>query len=190
MELDLESPSPRQFLLVRCWGTLMRLCFEHEKKGLRPPISGRMQVFREFVHDAGLMDLTMWDVNLLGAITEVGSRRQRKKIDRILVNCAWRGLYPNAEVVAIPPTSSDYSPIIMNINPGGGSRRDFRFEAFWVDHKDCSKVIDDSWNVQVEENVQWKKVLKKSSNCRRALSSWSKKTFRKADKDVAKLNPN
>ncbi|KAJ1390976.1 Zinc finger, CCHC-type [Sesbania bispinosa] len=79
------------------------------------------------------------------------------------------------------------SPIITDINPGGGSRRDFRFEAFWEDHEDCCKVIDGSWNANLVEEEKWTRVLKKTSNCRRALTNWSKKMFRKADKDVAKL---
>ncbi|KAJ1403458.1 Endonuclease/exonuclease/phosphatase superfamily [Sesbania bispinosa] len=138
------------------------------------------------MYNSGLMDLNVSGCQFTWSNHRRGDQETKEKIDRVMANCSWSGLYPNAEAVSIPPISSDHSPIIININPVGGSRRDFRFEAFWTDHEDCSRVINGSWNSHIEEEEIWKRILKKTTYCRRALSSWSKKTFRKADKEVEK----
>lgn len=60
----------------------------------------------------------------------------KENIGRVLVNCEWRLIFPNATVVALPMINSDHSPIILSPAPLDTSGKRFKFEAMWQEHPD------------------------------------------------------
>ncbi|KAJ1387569.1 Endonuclease/exonuclease/phosphatase superfamily [Sesbania bispinosa] len=155
-------------------GDFNELLFQHEKEGLHPHPQLRMDLFRQFVNDTGLMDLEL--------------KGCRERLDRVMVNWEWRALYPNVMALAVPAISSDHTPIIFCPKPRLRSGRKFKFEMFWEEHQDCSNVIQDGWTDLSEEPLGWGRYLKKTKNCKSALQRWHNKTFRRADYHIFNLN--
>ncbi|KAJ1404474.1 Ribonuclease H-like superfamily [Sesbania bispinosa] len=89
-----------------------------------------MQIFRSFLDAASFMDL------------EIGGSKYTWSNNR-------------EEALAIPPISSDHTPIILNINPEGHSQQDFKFEAYWQDHDQCQNIIQESWKPNAQEESHW-----------------------------------
>ncbi|KAJ1433557.1 Endonuclease/exonuclease/phosphatase superfamily [Sesbania bispinosa] len=104
-----------------------------------------------------------------------------EKLDKILANWAWRSLYQNAMVVALPPISSDHSPIVFWPKPKMSSGSSFKYEAFWEDHEDCEYIIKKGWQRKSGEEDDWDKFLKKSKICKRTLMRWHHRTFKRAN---------
>ncbi|KAJ1387737.1 Endonuclease/exonuclease/phosphatase superfamily [Sesbania bispinosa] len=141
-------------------GDYNEILFSHEKQGVRPANPGRLQVFREFLNEAELMDISVRGCQYTWSNHRDGDKETKEKLDRICANCAWRGLYPNAEAIAVPPSHLITAPLSWMSIQLGVAERILDLRLF---------------------GVIMKTVLKRS------LSRWSKKTFKKAEKDVAGL---
>lgn len=132
------------------------------------------------------------DMSLKGAkFTWQSNPRQgfvtREKIDRVLVNWAWRSKYPHAIANALPTVSSDHAIIFLDPKPQKRSGRSFRYEAFWDEHEDCKKTVLEGWNNTDEAEGSWNVYVARSKACKRHLLTWQKKTFSAADKEIGKL---
>ncbi|KAJ1380515.1 Endonuclease/exonuclease/phosphatase superfamily [Sesbania bispinosa] len=132
--------------LDRPWimiGDFNKLLYQHEKDGMHPQQQLRMNLFRQFFSNSGLMDLEVKGCRFIWYSNPHNGFVTREKLDKILVNWEWRSLFPNAMAIAIPSTSSDHTPIICWPKPNLKSCSYFKFEAFWEEHEDCSSVIQE-----------------------------------------------
>ncbi|RYR00318.1 hypothetical protein Ahy_B07g088443 [Arachis hypogaea] len=62
------------------------------------------------------------------------------------------GMYQNVILKAAPAISSDHYALILETQPRGRIKKEFKFEAFWADHEECKEVIRNSWQ-QDEGNM-------------------------------------
>ncbi|KAJ1387510.1 Endonuclease/exonuclease/phosphatase superfamily [Sesbania bispinosa] len=97
-------------------GDFNELLSQAEKDGLHPQNMKGMDLFNCFVSDLGLMDLHLKGCKYTWVSNPRNGFITREKLDRVLVNWPWRDLYSNAMAIALPPNSSDHSPIIMWTN--------------------------------------------------------------------------
>lgn len=128
-----------------CTGDFNEILYPHEKEGIRPACKNRILLFRDFIGSNALMD-----TDLSGCkFTWTGGQRQgiiiRERIDRVLTNWEWRHQYPHVEFQAVPPVSSDHSPVIISTKPKGRSPVLFKYEAFWGDHEQCGQIVTSGW---------------------------------------------
>lgn len=97
---------------------------------MRPVNTNRINLFREFLNNVNLMDLDLkrckytWISNPRGGITT------RDKLDRVLVNWAWRDTFSHAMGTTLPIIISDHSRIVLNHKPSGLSGNYFKYGAF------------------------------------------------------------
>lgn len=64
----------------------------------------------------------------------------------MLANLNWNNDFPNAVVIHESFRGSDYCPIIFNVDGvKNKSKSPFRFEASWLESKDCAEVIKAVW---------------------------------------------
>ncbi|KAJ1376339.1 hypothetical protein SESBI_50052, partial [Sesbania bispinosa] len=84
-------------------------------------------------------------------------------------------------------TSSDHSPLVIQINPNASSGRMFRFEAFWEEHADCAEVVSRGWNAGMKAQHEWGSVLNNISACKRELEQWHEFTFKRPLEEIQQL---
>ncbi|KAJ1417307.1 Zinc knuckle CX2CX4HX4C [Sesbania bispinosa] len=181
---DLHADNQTPWCLM---GDFNELLSQSEKEGLHPPNTKGMELFNKFVSDSGLMDLHLKGCKFTWLSNQRNGFVTRERLDRILVNWPWRDVYQNAMAIALPPVSSNHSPIIMWTNPKMSKGRQFKFEAMWEENVECKGVIRNGWTEIEATSTPAEKFLNKAKNCKTALSHWHQRTFRSPDKQLAQL---
>ncbi|XP_057759054.1 uncharacterized protein LOC130979601 [Arachis stenosperma] len=160
---------------------------QEEKVGLHPKPRSQIEEFRKFINYNGLMDLELKG----GRFTWFSNPRNgfvtKERLDRALANWAWRMIYQNATLTALPAISSDYCLILLQLKPKGRSSKQFKYEAYWEDHEECKEIIKRGWNKNENQGGKWEHFSGKIRNCKIELSKWSKETFRRADREINRL---
>lgn len=82
----------------------------------------------------------------------------KERLDRVLCTWNWQLTFSEAEVLAFPAVGSDHSPLMINTE--GQQRRKgkiFKFEAYWLQHQSCQKVIQEAWSLARAKgyNLDW-----------------------------------
>ncbi|KAF7825904.1 reverse transcriptase [Senna tora] len=110
-----------------------------------------------------------------------------ERIDRCLINRAWKFRFPLARLETVPVTESDHTPLILKFSRGPlRSQKVFKFEQFWLDHDQCLPLIEQAWNDGVSsEGLD--AICLKISVVSSKLQEWEKSTFKRADKKIMKL---
>ncbi|XP_020970175.1 uncharacterized protein LOC110268393 [Arachis ipaensis] len=160
---------------------------QEEKIGLHPKPQSQVREFRKFVDMNYLMDLDIKG----GRFTWFGNPRNgfitRERIDRALVNWEWRVLYQQASLKALPAISSDHCPLVLDINQVQKIDKSFKFEAFWTDHEECEDIVRKGWEKEDVQGCAWKGITTRMENCKEELRKWSRRTIKRADKEIHKL---
>ncbi|KAJ1407196.1 Endonuclease/exonuclease/phosphatase superfamily [Sesbania bispinosa] len=181
--LELEGTCGGGFLT----SNLPMMVLGFEKDGLRPHPEPQMQLFRDWIYDAELIEMEnkgckyTWESNPRDGVVT------KEKLDRALANWRWRQLFPHANVLALPPVSSDHSPLIIYPRPKDFSGKQFKFEAMWEEHPQCAETVDKGWNSAVNDSGEWGVCLSRVESCKKELISWHKVTFKRADEEIARL---
>ncbi|KAK2382636.1 hypothetical protein QL285_070156 [Trifolium repens] len=89
----------------------------------------------------------------------------------------------------MPLISSDHSPLVIRLKPKAKGGNFFKYEAFWLEHEECSTIVHQGWTSRIVSPPQdsWELFLDKCKNCKKSLSSWHSKTFKRADVEIANL---
>lgn len=158
-----------------------------DKDGLRPIHQNRADLFRTFLDQAGLMDCDMKGCKFAWSSNPRDGVVTKEKIDRVLFNWVWRFQHPHAIAIALPTVGSDHSPIVLYSSPKAKSGTSFKFEAYWEEHDDCNRIIEEGWNGDNIADPPWQKLLIKSKTCTKSLQRWHKNTFKRADREITQL---
>lgn len=170
-----------------CLGDFNEMLSMHDKEGIRPIHQNQVDLFRKFLDIAGLIDLDLkgckftWHSNPRNGIVT------KERIDRVLVNWAWRLNHSHAVAVALPSIGSDHSPIVLHSSPKAKSGVLFKFEAFWEEHEDCNRIIENGWHDEGRDDSPWNKLLDRTNSCKKYLQQWHHNTFKRADKEILRL---
>lgn len=69
-----------------------------------------------------------------------------ERLDRAFVNLDWLHVYEYSSLEAWPISISDHAPLILDTHKKQSFRkRPQRFEAMWLLHPSCKKLIEDTW---------------------------------------------
>ncbi|RYR42915.1 hypothetical protein Ahy_A08g039348 isoform B [Arachis hypogaea] len=101
-----------------------------------------------------------------------------------MVNWKWMQIYQNAILKDTPAVSSDQCASILETQPLVRIKKEFRFEAFWAEHEECKEVIKRSWHLDDGNRSCWNQFVKKRNRCKRELTEWSRRKFKRADKEI------
>ncbi|RYR72172.1 hypothetical protein Ahy_A02g006385 [Arachis hypogaea] len=97
------------------------------------------------------------------------------------------GLHPKpASLKALPAISSNHCPLVLDINQVQKIEKSFKFEAFWTDHEECKNIVRKGWEKEDVQGCVWKGITRMES-CKEELRKWSKRTIKRADKEIHKL---
>ncbi|KAK3228384.1 hypothetical protein Dsin_000265 [Dipteronia sinensis] len=113
----------------------------------------------------------------------------QERIDRLLADCSWSDLFPNAKIHHIGFNSSDHRPLLLELDQClvGTDRlagKTFKFEPFWLKDEDCGWIVLETWNSMKPANSR--EFLKgKLDMCASRLDSLSKFKFESLQKTIA-----
>ncbi|KAL1369153.1 hypothetical protein AAHE18_02G175100 [Arachis hypogaea] len=170
-----------------CLGDFNDILTQEEKIGLHPKPKNQVEEFENFVNTNCLMDLDLKGNKFTWFSNSRGDFITRKRLDRVLVNWRWREIFQHATLEALPAISSDHCPLVLNLNPVKKVNKYFRYEVFWDDHEECKEVIQKGWNMISAQRYNWNSFSQKIKHCKEDLKRWSRKTFARADLEIAKL---
>lgn len=170
-----------------CTGDFNEMVSHFEKDGIRPFDHSRVDLFRDFLFETGLMDMELQGNKFTWVSNPRNGRVTREKLDRVLVNWPLRRCFPHASAIALPIISSDHSPIIFQPVPREKSGACFKYEAFWEEHPDCKNIVKDGWEACEERDSAWETFLARSKACKKRLQSWQRVEFKRADVEIAML---
>ncbi|KAK6163315.1 hypothetical protein DH2020_000179 [Rehmannia glutinosa] len=132
-----------------CVGDFNEVLHESEKQGGDTIPNWRLRNFRQAILKAGLVDL-----GFSGHPFTWTNRRENPntiwaRLDRALACNKWTQQFPKARVFHCLTRASDHAPLLVKtehsdrIDPK--LHKKFRFEALWVKHEECEKIIRDKW---------------------------------------------
>ncbi|XP_072054760.1 uncharacterized protein [Arachis hypogaea] len=161
---------------------------QDEKVGLHPKPSSQIESFRNFVHENAVLDLELQGMKYTWFSNPRNGCVTKERLDRVLAIWEWRKMFQNATLSALPPISSDHTPLILNVNPRRRRRKNFKFEAFWVDHADCDSVIRRGWSSAANTGDDiWTNLTRRTQNFKEELVKWSRDSFKRADVEIGNL---
>ena len=86
----------------------------------------------------------------------VASSFTKERFDHDVANSTWRCMFPMVRVVNGDPRHSDHMPVIIDV--GSNMYKCFehvqparKFEAKWLEEKDCQARLMESWGKAIEE---------------------------------------
>ncbi|GLT65286.1 hypothetical protein SLA2020_377250 [Shorea laevis] len=118
-----------------------------EKQGGRNFGSSSHNVFVDFVHSNGLVDLGFSGNPFTWSNKRQGIHNIKERLDRGLSNHEWIIMFPNALVTHLPATVSDHSPLLLSTNCDRPRLpKPFKFEEFWTRDLSSHTVIATAWS--------------------------------------------
>ncbi|OMO87944.1 reverse transcriptase [Corchorus capsularis] len=157
---------------------------DEKERGL-PLENRRVLPFHDVIFDCGLMDM-----GFKGQRFTWQNRREaniRERLDRAFINVEWRAKFSVAQCFNLPAVGSEHSPIFIALDPDEKkSSRIFRFESQWTTSDECKTVIENEWQGTVSDS--WlMEVIRRFKKCKKALTTWSKKSFPNNRKEIDTL---
>ncbi|XP_057747939.1 uncharacterized protein LOC130967135 [Arachis stenosperma] len=176
---NISKEEPQAYL-----GDFNDILNQEEKAGILPQPKICLETFRRFVDENGLMDVDLKGSKYTWFSNPRNNFITRERLDRVLVNWNWLQIYQNVSLKAAPAISSDHCALILDLQPRGRIKREFKFEAFWAEHEECKEVIKKGWQQDEGNRNYWGKFIRKRNRCIRELMEWSKRKFKRADKEL------
>lgn len=106
--------------------------------------------------DADLFDLKMDGYKFTWQHAKGTRALVEEKLDRAMTSHDWITMFTNYQVMNLPYTSSDHSPIL--VLPFKREevlhRSKFRFENIWLEKAECANIVCRSWNELGSTNIQ------------------------------------
>lgn len=102
-----------------------------------------------------------------------------EKIERAWGNLIWAAKFEDCFVEVLPITASDHAPLLLHTElPPQKRRPNFKFEAMWLQHKDCNNVVHNAWNsTQGHVGSSAFRLVQKIKVTTRALNHWNRDNF-------------
>ncbi|RYR61003.1 hypothetical protein Ahy_A04g018094 [Arachis hypogaea] len=146
---------------------------QDEKVGIHPQPNIYLETFRRFVHDNGLIDIDLKGNKYTWFSNPRNNVITRERLDRVLVNWKWMQIHQNVTLRASPAITSDHCALILDTQRSVRIKKEFRFEAYWAEHKECREVIKRSWQREDGNSNCWNQFKIKRNRCKRELLEWS-----------------
>lgn len=115
----------------------------------------------------------------------------RECLDRVVVNSAWRNIFPNGEASIELAINSDHLPIV--IQPHGiiaphMRKKMFRYEAGWAEKEDCKILIKKIWMEKESQQGTWQSVRSKLNKSKGSMLQWQRVQGQQPEKRIQQLS--
>lgn len=157
-------------------GDFNAILHQGERDGGSTVWSQSANEMRNCLDEASLFDLRFFGHRFTWSNRQEGDRRIHRKIDRVLTNGQWIGLFPFAEAVFHQPGMSDHSAVSVDLGCGRVLRPPFRFFNMWVSHPRFLETVGEAWNTSVDGFVMYQ-VARKLKVVKGALKTLNRSDF-------------
>uniref|UniRef100_A0A803QIZ5 DUF4283 domain-containing protein n=1 Tax=Cannabis sativa TaxID=3483 RepID=A0A803QIZ5_CANSA len=129
-------------------GDLNNISSNDDKRGGRPYPSSLIQGSQDVLHDCHLHDLELRGYQYTWERGRQAGNLVEIRLDRSLVSQSWLDFFPEVILSNLAITSSDHSPIFLDLTPAcsRGPVYRFRFENVWSHEPMCAEIVRDCWN--------------------------------------------
>ncbi|KAL0357534.1 UNVERIFIED_CONTAM: putative mitochondrial protein [Sesamum calycinum] len=174
----LHAQSQRAWI---CAGDYNEILDNSEKLGgpLRP--NWLMRNFRNALVDCELHDIGCMGDPFTWSNRHIYPHTVSERLDRACANLDWSHLFPDASVSHIPVACSDHKAVVVQLRDRPVQTqqwsRPWRFEAAWLQSKQCEQVVENSW-IRGGDVSRLTGIAEKLTICQDTLRGWSSTVFR------------
>lgn len=130
-----------------------------------------MRRFRRVLDDCRLEEL-----HLHGKLYTWSNERRRptlERLDRAFASVDWIEAFPHHHLRCLSSDCSDHSPLLLQLCTVPWAKPRFKFEAFWVKLEGFEEVVQQAWNVEVQDVDACRLLDQKLGNTAKELKRWS-----------------
>ncbi|KAL0293694.1 UNVERIFIED_CONTAM: hypothetical protein Sradi_6923400 [Sesamum radiatum] len=109
-----------------------------------------MMEFRECILDTGLIHLPVQGERFSWHNCSEGDRSLWKRLDRLIVNDAWLGQWPNSNYHCLNARTSDHSPLVIRGDTATHTVSMFRFDNYLTMSSDFTPSVQNVWRYRIE----------------------------------------
>jgi hypothetical protein len=163
---DIDMPVDTNWLLVGDFNLLRRLS-DRNKDG------GNIHDMLSF--NATLSNLRLEELKLFGNKYTWTNKQESPLLERLdwfFASCTWIAQYPGSFVKTLSRDISDHSPCLVSVSTGIPKAKSFRFENYWMLHKDFMQIMEHGWSLPNNQTDKAKVLRYKFKNLRRVLRQW------------------
>ncbi|KAL0284903.1 UNVERIFIED_CONTAM: hypothetical protein Sangu_2802300 [Sesamum angustifolium] len=131
-----------------------------EACGRAADTTASMTDFRNCILETGLIHIPFTGCPFTWHNCSEGIRSLWKRLDRILVNAAWLEAWPNSAYICALPSTSDHSPLILNVANGGNTHSVFRFDNFLAKQSGFLESVSSTWRHNISGTAMYGVVRK------------------------------
>ncbi|KAK4381922.1 hypothetical protein Sango_2921400 [Sesamum angolense] len=131
-----------------------------EACGRAADTTASMNEFRNCITETGLIHIPFTGCPFTWHNCSEGIRSLWKRLDRILVNAAWLEAWPNSTYICALPSTSDHSPLILNVASGGHTHSLFRFDNFLAKQSGFLESVNTKWRHKITGTAMYGVVCK------------------------------
>ncbi|XP_062171126.1 uncharacterized protein LOC133876913 [Alnus glutinosa] len=151
----------------------------------------QMSLFQSTLRGCNLWDLGFKGQKYTWSNGRDGRDLTLERLDRVVANRDWSGVYNVVEVEVLPRYCSDHSPLIISFDPASckpwtKSRR-FLFEAGWMKNVEHRKLVRTAWRIKNPTTDKWLVLREKLDSCRGLLKSWARSSVNQEMSNVKKV---
>ncbi|XP_062014089.1 uncharacterized protein LOC133730531 [Rosa rugosa] len=158
-------------------GDFNEILSNSDKSSGVPRAAAPMLRFRQMMTHSGLFDM-----GYVGSQFTWSNRHTKERLDRGFQTLQWRTCFPYSRVLTLPPSESDHSSLLVEVQKEYGSRgkppRRFRFEEMWHGNAQCQSIIQQGWATQLTGNAL-QQLGEKIKVTGEQLMQWHKVEFEK-----------
>lgn len=133
---------------------------------------GEMQMFNDLITDLNLFDIPFSGVKYTWSNMQLDPLLI--KLDWVLSSDTWNLTFPATTVQPLSRPISDHIPFVINIGTKIPKAACFRFENYWIEHKDFLKTVELHWNSTLFYANAATCLSQKLKQVRMGLKAWSK----------------
>ncbi|XP_019451789.1 PREDICTED: uncharacterized protein LOC109353883 [Lupinus angustifolius] len=149
----------------------------YECRGSRLPCSNISKEFISFSEEGNLVHLETRGAEFTWSNKRRGSALTEKRLDRSMCNDDWLSTWNYVSYCTLPKISSDHHPLLLTCSLSVSKRTSsFRFLKMWMNHPDCSRVIEEAWNDSIVGCPMFI-VSEKLKRLKAKLKSWNWNVF-------------
>lgn len=141
--LEIDMNWNRPWIVIGDFNTLLE---QKDKLGGRKVAQSSTCGFRKLIDQGGLIDMGFKGATYTWSNKRSGKVSIQERLDKGMINSAWRMMFPNPYVSHLTALHSDHRPLLLNTNlDTNPSWTPFRFETMWTRDPNDARVIAKAW---------------------------------------------
>ncbi|XP_057790445.1 uncharacterized protein LOC131007339 [Salvia miltiorrhiza] len=147
----------------------------HERISNCLPNNTVCQEFRDFITATGFIEPPITGLRFTWSGRRFMPSHVESVLDRAIISDSFVELWHNVSSHALPRITSDHSPLLLMCrHPPQARHNFFKFLHMWVEHPNFEKMVENSWNSQIDVNCPIFKVMAKLKRLRKELRLWNR----------------